>query len=572
MDTRRPSSTWRGSADLRAIALLVALASAAFAPAGCYRPGAVDCVVACGAGDACPKDMTCSNGYCTTSRRSCVAVTAPPACEVCIGGADQHSRCRGDVVLRCNPPLWVEESRCSDQQVCYQGGCVDCRPGQWRCREGCQEACNTDGRWAGFDVCTSCPQTSAAPPAPQLALGWSHTCALLPSAAVKCWGDASYGQLGLDDPAALGDPVELGGQPGDMARLPTVDLGRSRPIVQLVAGGRHTCALFDDGIVKCWGDNSHGQLGLGDVIDRGDATGQMGSALPAIDFGPDRYAVKLAAGGRHTCALLDDGSLKCWGANDAGQLGLGDREDRGDQPCEMGVFLAPVDLDVAPVIDLSAGDAFTCALAGGQVRCWGDGEHGELGSGDVGDDRLTPAALDAPAFSSTVVALTAGFGHACALQADEHAVCWGANSAGQLGIDANSSTKPGMDGHWPSVKLSAGLIAIVAGGSHTCALDGAGAVRCWGLNTAGQLGLGSAGNRGDEPAEIEMLPTLDLGGLGAARATALFAGGDHTCAVLDDDGVKCWGANDSGQLGIDSLDDRGRATGQMGDDLPVLSL
>ena len=158
-------------------------------------------------------------------------------------------------------------------------------------------------------------------------------------ATVKCWGDNGYGQLGLGDTADRGDQSgEMGGD------LPAVDLGAGRIATAITAGGYHTCALLDDATVKCWGWGWHGRLGLGDMASLGDEPGEMGVNLPAVDLGAGRTATAITAGDAHTCALLDDATVKCWGDNGAGQLGLGDTANRGDEPGEMGVNLPAVDL------------------------------------------------------------------------------------------------------------------------------------------------------------------------------------------------------------------------------------
>ncbi|HMQ27905.1 MAG TPA: carboxypeptidase regulatory-like domain-containing protein, partial [Acidimicrobiales bacterium] len=130
---------------------------------------------------------------------------------------------------------------------------------------------------------------------------------------------------------------------------PAVDPGAGRPATAVSAGLNHTCALLDDATVKCWGNNGAGELGLGNTTLRGDGPNEMGDGLPAVDLGTGRTATAVTAGGRldgngngSTCALLDDGSLKCWGANNSGQLGLGDTANRGDGPGEMGDALPAV--------------------------------------------------------------------------------------------------------------------------------------------------------------------------------------------------------------------------------------
>src|SRR5436190_12467161 len=113
--------------------------------------------------------------------------------------------------------------------------------------------------------------------------------------------------------------------------LPAVQLGTGRTATAIATGTDHTCALLDDGTVKCWGANLDGELGLGDKVTRGDGPGEMGDALPAVALGAGRTARAIATGQNHTCALLDDGSVKCWGSNGRGQLGIGSLQNKGDE-------------------------------------------------------------------------------------------------------------------------------------------------------------------------------------------------------------------------------------------------
>jgi len=132
---------------------------------------------------------------------------------------------------------------------------------------------------------------------------------------------------------------------GEMgATLPSVSLGPGRTALRLAAGSFHTCARLDDGSVKCWGQNGNGQLGVGDTLNRGDGPGEMGLLLPSVDLGAGRTALTLSGGFAHTCAKLDDGTVKCWGGNVNGGLGLGDTQHRGDNPGEMGAALPAVQL------------------------------------------------------------------------------------------------------------------------------------------------------------------------------------------------------------------------------------
>jgi alpha-tubulin suppressor-like RCC1 family protein len=203
---------------------------------------------------------------------------------------------------------------------------------------------------------------------------------------VKCWGANAFGQLGLGDTASRGDqPFEMGDA------LPPVDLGSVGAVMQIGATYRHTCALVPGGKVKCWGWNEGGQLGLGDTNFRGDAPDEMGNALPVVDLGSGKSAVQVATGAASSCAVLSDGTVKCWGANDRGQLGLGDKLTRGDEPGEMGDALPTLDFGAGRKVEkLVMGNAFACVLLdNATVKCWGRNDLGELGLEDTldrGDD------------------------------------------------------------------------------------------------------------------------------------------------------------------------------------------
>ncbi|MCB9373668.1 MAG: hypothetical protein H6518_12990 [Microthrixaceae bacterium] len=351
-------------------------------------------------------------------------------------------------------------------------------------------------------------------PAPSrgLTMGDAYACALVAGDQVKCWGRNRDGELGLGDTADRGDgPGELG------LALATVDLGDRVP-VELTASGRfhfffggregsHTCARFDDGQVACWGRNAQGELGLGHEEKRGDGPGELGTHLATVDLGTGRTATALTSADRANCAVLDDGTVKCWGLNGTGQLGQGDTRGRGDEPGEMGDALAPVDLGTGRTATAVTGASwhFCALLDGGQVKCWGGNFFGQLGLGDSQNR---------------------------------------GGGAGQMG-DA-----------LPAVDLGTGrtATAVSTGGGHTCALLAGGDVKCWGAG--GALGLGDTLPRGSGPGEMgDALPTVDLGT--GRSATAISAGADFTCALLDDGSVKCWGENRFGQLGLGDTDDRG---------------
>ncbi|CAE7656601.1 HERC3 [Symbiodinium pilosum] len=214
--------------------------------------------------------------------------------------------------------------------------------------------------------------------------GEYHTCARLDTGGIKCWGSGSDGRLGSD--GSKGDEAN---EMGDS--LEVVELGAGRTAVQVVGGESHTCARLDDGSAKCWGRNNYGQLGQGSTTSIGNLANQMGDNLPTISLGTGRTAKALAAGGSNTCAILDNGALKCWGFNLYGQLGLGHSNNMGDDADEMGDFLPPVDLGTnRTALEVAVGGwSHVCArLDDGTVKCWGLQAYLGLGvsGGNLGDE------------------------------------------------------------------------------------------------------------------------------------------------------------------------------------------
>ncbi len=214
----------------------------------------------------------------------------------------------------------------------------------------------------------------------QLSMGEFSACVLLDSGKIKCWGDNEWGQLGIGDRDGHGDN---GGEMG--TALPAVDLGPDFEPVQISVGHYHACALSAQHRVKCWGFNEDGQLGLGDYQHRGDDPDEMGSNLPYVDLGSPLPVVKIVTGGYHSCAILSDGQIKCWGRNWNGHLGQGNVESLGDSSSEMGASLPSVPLGTdQPVIDAVAGHDHTCVQFGdGDIKCWGDNQYGDLALGDT---------------------------------------------------------------------------------------------------------------------------------------------------------------------------------------------
>jgi len=336
-----------------------------------------------------------------------------------------------------------------------------------------------------------------------------QTCALSPDGDTKCWGSNAAGGLGLGNANDRGD--EIGEMGSD---LPFVDVGG--PAVLNLSTFSGACAVLVGGSLKCWGANWYGQLGLGDTEHRGNESGEMGDALPYVDLG-DFVPVSVARG-THACAVSAVGELKCWGSNGDGRLGLGDTEDRGDEPGEMGDALPVVDFGDGAVAEQVSVSYNTCVLLqGGEVKCWGSDSSGLLAwpgvAGPVGDEPGEMGdALPTIDVGGVVEQLELGGLHACVLLEGGDVRCWGANDDGQLG-QGNTDPFSGSVADLLPIDLGTDerAVLIAAGGGHACAVLESGCLKCWGGNIRGQLGYGDTEARGDEPGEMgDNLPCIEV--------------------------------------------------------------
>ena len=388
----------------------------------------------------------------------------------------------------------------------------------------------------------------------QLSVGTDFVCAVQNDGNVKCWGENGSGQLGRDSTTNVGAAV------GEMASLTPINLGSGRTARMVAIGVAHACALLDNNTVKCWGDNTNGQLGQGNTIAFGDGSGNAMSSLAAIDLGTTTAVSNIAVGNNFSCALFADGKVKCWGKNNVGQLGLSVADDRGDGASEMGTSLPFIDLGINKTATaITAADSSACAILNdGTVKCWGSNTNGELGQGNtdaIGAATGTTVAAANPVnlgAGKTAAAIAAGANHVCALLNDATVKCWGDNFVGQLGQGSTTDvgTTTGQMAALTAIDLGTGLTAksIDAGGETSCALLSNNTLKCWGENGDGQLGLGDTANRGDAAGEMaDALPAVNVGA--SKTVVAVSVGASNSCALLNDVTVKCWGANASGQLG-----------------------
>ena len=413
-------------------------------------------------------------------------------------------------------------------------------------------------------------------PSAYLSVGTFVSCMLfVGTETVRCWGAGSFGILGQGSTQNIGDdPDEMGDN------LKPIDLGTGRTVKQVACGSAHVCALLDNEVLKCWGYGLEGRLGQGNTKSIGDGPNEMGDNLAPIDLGINRTAKTVAAGEHHTCAILDNDSLKCWGSGSFGKLGQGSTKDIGDDPDEMGDNLEPIDLGTGRTVkQVSLGRDFTCALLDDDsLKCWGYGGNGNLGQGStehIGDepnemgDNLAPIDLGP---NRKVKHVVAGGLHTCVLLHDETVLCWGFARHGQLGrccAENIGDSEHEMGYSLTAVDLGSMRTAkqITAGYMHTCALLDDHSVKCWGHGVYGQLGQGDNSHLGDDADEMgDLLEPIDFGEDRKARQLASASGYDfHSCVLLDDDSVKCWGWGNAGVLGQGSTDSIGDAMAEMGD-------
>ncbi|HOC91698.1 MAG TPA: RCC1 repeat-containing protein, partial [bacterium] len=330
-----------------------------------------------------------------------------------------------------------------------------------------------------------------------------HTCAVTNSGGVKCWGSNYYSQLG---------------DGSDISRYMPVDVVELTSGVDSVSSGnRHTCAVTTSGGVKCWGNNDYGQLGDGTTTD---------SYIPVDVVGLTSGIASVSSGVDHTCAVTNSGGVKCWGSNFIGKLGDGTSTD-SYMPVDVVELTSGVD-------SVSSGNRHTCAVTtSGGVKCWGNNDYGQLGDGTTTDSYIP---VDVVGLTSGIASVSSGVDHTCAVTNSGGVKCWGSNFIGKLGDGTSTDSYMPVD----VVGLTSGVASISSVGNHTCAVTTSGGVKCWGDDYYGQLGDGTT---------TDSYTPVDVEGLTSGIAS-ISSGGGHTCAVTTSGGVKCWGDNLSGQLGI----------------------
>jgi len=361
-------------------------------------------------------------------------------------------------------------------------------------------------------VRSSPPKKAQRSPVVQLALGRRHSCALRADGSVSCWGEGRRGQLGYVasekcSQAFLGAPPVF----DPCSTTPKV-VPELEGVTEIATGSDHTCARRNDATAWCWGSNAHGNLGFATMTtcDSIECTAKP-TVVPGLS-----HVDHVAAGGDHTCALLDDGSVRCWGENRFGELGDGTTTDR---------FVPQAVAELSGVVEIALGHHRTCARkSDGTMWCWGS-------EGQGAESNTTPKKV---ASLSDVAQIDLGMTHTCARKTDATIACWGSNAAGQLG---DRTTSPRSS---PTLVPDLSDVAQIAlGGDHTCARKNDGTVLCWGGPHEGEaLGGVVTPDRATPQLVSELSSVVEIA-----------HGEEHGCARRANGIITCWGANEWGQLG-----------------------
>jgi alpha-tubulin suppressor-like RCC1 family protein len=502
-------------------------------PVDIYLPAGTACRAAAG---PCDIEEQC-NG---------IAVTCPPdafqapstTCRPAVGACDIAEQCAGGTALCPADELEgtgvvcrASVSLCDVVETC-SGTSVDC-PADVGAVAGTE--CRPDSDGTGCDVAdycdgidTSCPDDTLSPTCEDqrvsVAPGRYHTCVVRADGTLYCWGDNTFGQLGLGVAGSSLLPVRVGTQ----ANWKTV-----------VAGAFHTCAITTGGAVYCWGRNDRGQAGA----DPADPATSLTIDTPRLVSLTG--ATGLALGDFHSCALAGS-AVYCWGANALGQLGRGTSADSYTPVGVAGIYT-----------QVAAGANHSCALSSdGAVACWGSNATGQIGSSvPIGAWSALPVAVSGlPAADERATSLAAGGPRTCVTYRSYGVACWGSNAARRSGDSLGYSTTPIDMGFTDAV-------GVTLGESHLCVRKLAGDVGCWGDNSFGQLGDTSTASRWLLPASIVST---------SRDAVALVTGPMHTCAVLlpvpgeTAAPLVCWGRGEEGQLGDGNDRDRVRRIERVG--------
>jgi alpha-tubulin suppressor-like RCC1 family protein len=356
---------------------------------------------------------------------------------------------------------------------------------------------------------------------------------------VRCWGHNASGEVGDGTITRRTSPTQVLVAPGGAA---------FGDVAQVAEGVNQTCAVRNDGTVWCWGANESGQLGDGTIVERHNPVQVHGAG----NVGGLASAKRVVTGDDHGCALRTDGTVLCWGANCAGDLGDGSGAQSAAPVQVKGVdgvgFLTNlVDL-VSGGSPASSACDHTCALRNdGAVFCWGANSNGQLGDGSS-TDRSTPVEVqDALGGNlANAVELAGMYQTTCARITDGTVQCWGRNNKGQIGDNTTADRLRATLVQASAGVTFSGATRLSAGGEHACVQKGDRTMWCWGSNNNGQLGTGDLTDR-PFPTQVKASATTSFTNVVEPALDSV--GHEGTCARKTDGSVWCWGLNSQGQLG-----------------------
>jgi alpha-tubulin suppressor-like RCC1 family protein len=380
----------------------------------------------------------------------------------------------------------------------------------------------------------SAPAGASRVDAARLSLGHGTSCVILDNGQARCWGNNNQGQAGV---AVQKTPLGRDETPDS---LPTVDVGSGRTLKEIDSGQGHGCGLMDNGGVRCWGTSNRGVIGVPGAPSVG--FNEPPTAIAPVDLGAKATAI--SAGYFSTCAILEGGSVRCWGQADQGQLGYGNKNDIGDNETPASAGAVQIG-GTATAITVGRFHACTI-LTTGFVQCWGKGDS--LPSqpagptpDTVGDNELPTVIAAFKLGGENVTAVSAGEGSTCGLNASGDVYCWGSGTAARWSTGANTTPPTPTQVDLNGKKV----VALDHGDEHVCVVFEDGKLTCWGRGADGRLGYANVKDVGSNAIGVKTPATVGTIDVGAGRTVkSVSAGFKATCAVLDNDTVRCWGHPD----------------------------
>jgi alpha-tubulin suppressor-like RCC1 family protein len=473
---------------------LAAALAAVTAGCSCYSPGFDHCNVQCGTGaEPCPSGTSCRGGFCLTADEP-----------LCPGGDGDGAVVDGAAIDAADPDAMPPLPGLVQLSLGWEHACaIDDAGALWcwgRNDLGQLGVDDTDNRGAAIRIGEHSDWT-------WISAGTGHTCGLrgTPDAgSLWCWGWNADGQVG-------------NGLNGQTRQLTPVEIEPDTTWRRVAAGTMFTCGIQSDGSLWCWGYNNDGQLANG-------TPGTPSRAYAPVEVTGSTAWQEITLGAFHACGLQSGGAVYCWGGGFDGRLGYGDEDGVADTD-------TPVAMPTASTwIQIDAGENHTCALSADfDVWCWGNNGAGQA-DGMGGLSPLVPTLM--VGISGDWEQVSSGTLHTCARRSGEIA-CWGFNESGQTGGVPGGSLMA-------DTTVFAGLLAVAAGGDSTCVLLDDGTVRCFGGNGAGQIGNGEIANK---------LVPVRVGADGEPWASVEI-GVNHSCAINQASELWCWGRNLEGQLGL----------------------